>query len=276
MDKTLNNEKDVKNIAKIALKTFLDCFIGLMLILCSIFVLFPKFSLKINQTLGLAKVQEYNYQLIYKRSDNIADLYNVIICEENLGKTKKELNYLNEILARNDYQDFCKAMDNATISKLNDKKLIASTANVNGYLTARKVYCLYSLNSKNVESFVYQQTKSGKYKEYTFAVFVDLIVGDTNLTKSQKKELLSEFIVLSELDVENSKLISMEDLVEAKVAGLVSLVDNKNTTENDKLVYKYELMRYYGANVSLYEILGDEGKQESNLNLYNNLKSQIG
>ncbi len=276
MDKTLNNEKDVKNIAKIALKTFLDCFIGLMLILCSIFVLFPKFSLKINQTLGMEKVQEYNYQLIYKRSDNIADLYNVIICEENLGKTKKELNYLNEILARNDYQDFCKAMDNATISKLNDKKLIASTANVNGYLTARKVYCLYSLNSKNVESFVYQQTKSGKYKEYTFAVFVDLIVGDTNLTKSQKKELLSEFIVLSELDVENSKLISMEDLVEAKVAGLVSLVDNKNTTENDKLVYKYELMRYYGANVSLYEILGDEGKKESNLNLYNNLKNQIG
>lgn len=276
MDKTLNNEKDIKNIAKIALKTFLDCFIGLMLILCSIFVLFPKFSLKINQTLGLAKVQEYNYQLIYKRSDNIADLYNVIICEENLGKTKKELNYLNEILARNDYQDFCKAMDNATISKLNDKKLIASTANVNGYLTARKVYCLYSLNSKNVESFVYQQTKNGKYKEYTFAVFVDLIVGDTNLTQSQKKELLSEFIVLSELDIENSKLISMEDLVETKIAGLVSLVDNKNTTENDKLVYKYELMRYYGANASLYEILGDEDKQESNLNLYNNLKSQIG
>lgn len=266
MDKTLNNEKDMKNIAKIALKTLLDCFIGLMLILCSIFVLFPKFSLKINQTLGLAKVQEYNYQLIYKRSDNIADLYNVIICEENLGKTKKELNYLNEILARNDYQDFCKAMDNATISKLNDKKLIASTANVNGYLTARKVYCLYSLNSKNVESFVYQQTKSGKYKEYTFAVFVDLVVGDTKLTQSQKKELLSEFIVLSEF----------EKLVETKIAGLVSFVDNKNTSENDKLVYKYELMRYYGANASLYEILGDAGKQESNLNLYNNLKNQIG
>lgn len=276
MDKTLNNEKDMKNIAKIALKTLLDCFIGLMLILCSIFVLFPKFSLKINQTLGLTKVQEYNYQLIYKRSNNIADLYNVIICEENLGKTEKELTYLNEILARSDFQDFCKAMDNATISKLNDNKLIASTANVNGYLTARKVYCLYSLNSKNVESFVYQQTKSGKYKEYTFAVFVDLVVGDTILTQSQKKELLSEFIVLSEFDVENSKLISMEKLVETKIAGLVSLVDNKNTSENDKLVYKYELMRYYGANASLYEILGDADKQESNLILYNNLKSQIG
>lgn len=274
MEKQLAKENNVKNIVKIALKTLVDCFVGLMLIVCFIFAFFPKFSLKIHQSLGLKKVQEYDYQLIFDRTDNIADLYNVIIYEEFLGKTKKELGFLNEILARDDYYEFCDAMDEATIKRLNDKKLIASSANVNGYLAGRKVYCLYSLGSKNVQSFIYEQTKNGKYKEYSYAVYVDLVNGDDSLTTEQKKTIFKELMLLQTADMENKKLVSTEDLVEAKIDGLKSLI-KVTTNENDQLILKYVLMRYYGANATLYRILGDEDKQIENSNLYNSLKLEI-
>lgn len=274
MKSQLVEEKNVKKLAKIAIKTLIDCFVGLMLIICFIFVLFPKFSLKMHQSLGMEKVQEYDYQLIFDRTNNIADLYNVIIYEEFLGKTKKELGYLNEILVRDDYYEFCDAMDEATIKRLNDKKLIASSANVNGYLAGRKVYCLYSLGSKNVQSFVYEQTKNGKFKEYSYAVYVDLVNGDDSLTAEQKKTIFKELMLLQTVDTENKKLVSTEDLVENKIDGLKSLIA-VTTNENEKLVLKYVLMRYYSANATLYGILGDEEKQTENSNLYNSLKLEI-
>lgn len=287
MDSSLQNEKSAKNIVKIALKTLLDCFIGLMLILASIFALFPKFSLKINQTLGLKRVQEYNYQMIYDRSGNIADLYNLIIYEEKLNNTQKELVCLNEILARDDYNEFCDGIDEASIKRVDDKKLIPYSANVNGYLVGRKVQCLYLLDSKNVQSFVYEQTKNGKYKEYSFAVYVDLVASDKSLTTEQKRLILEDFIGLSELDTEKATLVSMEELVKNKIEGLKSLIEIESD-ENNKLIFTYELMRFYGANASLYEILSSgenlteaekasyEKKQQINLNHYNELKTQLG
>lgn len=286
MENMLQNEKNAKNIAKITLKTLLDCFIGLMLILASIFALFPKFSLKINQTLGLKRVQEYNYQMIYDRSGNIADLYNLIIYEEKLNQTQKELICLNEILVRDDYKQFCDSMDEASMKRVSDKKLIPYSANVNGYLVGRKVQCLYLLGSKNVQSFVYKQTKNGKYKEYSFAVYVDLVVRDKSFTDEQKSLILSDFIEMQEIDEESGNLVSMEELVKNKIDGLKSLIDIGND-KNDKLIFTYELMRFYGANASLYEILSKrtnisesekerfEDKYQINLNYYNELKTSL-
>lgn len=270
---THDNGKFAKRIAKIVLKSLLDCFIGLMIIVGLFFVAFPKFSLKINETLGLKKIQEYNYQMIYKKSNNIADLYNLIIFEGKLENTSKELGYLNEILIRDDFQDFCYSMDSATIKRLDDKKLISYSANVRGYLVARKVYCLYVLGSKNVQSFVYEQTKNGKFKEYSFAAYVDLVVNDASLTNQEKETILSEFLSLQKLDTENN-LVSFEKLVKNKVSGLNSLI-SVTVNENDKLVLKYVLMRLYGANASVYEILGETEKAENNLSLYNELKSEL-
>ena len=80
MEERTNEESvDVKKGLKIALKTLVSCFVVIMFMICSIFVLFPKMSLKINDVLGLKKAKELNYQMIYNRSSKITDLYNVII-----------------------------------------------------------------------------------------------------------------------------------------------------------------------------------------------------
>ena len=110
-----------KNGVKIGLKTLACCFVVIMFSLTFIFVLFPKFSLKINNSLGLNKVKELNYQMIYARTDKIADLYNVILYEGEVGKTSKELTYIDEIIKRTDYNDFCNAMDKASLKSVKDK-----------------------------------------------------------------------------------------------------------------------------------------------------------
>ena len=55
---------DFKLALKTGLKTLLNCFIGIMFILSFIFVVTPRFSLKVNNVLGLDKVKELNYQMI--------------------------------------------------------------------------------------------------------------------------------------------------------------------------------------------------------------------
>lgn len=275
MEKVLQEKNSPKNIVKIVLKTLLDCFIALMLVICFIFALFPKLSLKINETLGLKSAMEFNYQTIYDRSGKIDDLYNLIIFEQELKHVNKELVCLNEILAHDDYKNFCKAMDEASVKRLNNKRLTPYSANINGFLVGRKVQCLYSLASKNVQSFVYEQTKNGKFKEYSFAVYVDLVCSDENLNQNEKKIILEEFIELQELDTEKMDLVSLEELVENKIDGLKSLVQI-TSSQTDQIIYKYELMRFYGANASLYEILGDSDKQTDNFKYYEKLKAEIG
>ena len=78
MENASKEEKiSFKRGLKIGLKTLIACFVVIMFSLTFIFVLFPKFSLKINNSLGLTKLKELNYQMIYNRTDNISDLYNV-------------------------------------------------------------------------------------------------------------------------------------------------------------------------------------------------------
>ena len=67
MDSLQKEELSVERGLKISLKTLIDCFIVIMLLMCSIFVLSPKLSLKIHETIGNKKIQELNYKMIYSK-----------------------------------------------------------------------------------------------------------------------------------------------------------------------------------------------------------------
>lgn len=260
--------KDIKKGVKIALKTLGDCFIVIMLAICSIFVLFPSFSLKIHKSLGMKKMQELDYQMIYAKSDNIADLYNIILFEEQYGNTKKELVYIDKIIERDDYYEFCASMDKSIREKLKDNSQIAYTANTNGYLLSRKVTIMYKSGVENINSYVYRQAKSGKITEYTFYTYVNLIDNDKTLTVEQKKEILTLLVGI------NDGSGSFESLVEKRIGMLKTSIIQEDD-EKKQLAYKGVLLRFYDANATLYEILGDEDKAEENLNLYNKIRAQI-
>lgn len=260
--------KDIKKGVKIALKTLGDCFIVIMLAICSIFVLFPSFSLIIHQSLGMKKMQELDYQMIYAKSDNIADLYNIILFEEQSGNTKKELAYIDKIIERDDYHEFCASMDKSIKEKLTDNSKIAYTANTNGYLLSRKLTIMYNSGVEKIDSYVYRQTKSGKITEYTFYTYINLISKDEYLTDAEKKEKLT--LLVGVYDESGS----IEMLLNQRVNTIKDL-KMRETDKKQKMVYNGLLLRIYDAKTTLYEILGDEDKAAENLTLYGQIRDEI-
>ncbi|MBR3885835.1 MAG: hypothetical protein IKJ33_05215 [Clostridia bacterium] len=270
MDNASKEEKvDWVKGVKIALKTLVACFVVIMFSLTFIFVLFPKFSLKINNTLGLDKVKELNYQMIYKRTDKITDLYNVILFEAELGKTSKELEYIDEIIKRDDYVDFCKTMDKVSFESSKDKQMIPYLVNVNGYLTSRKIVCLYELDINGIETYVYRQTATGKFAEYSFATYVDLVCDDETLTDAQKREKLSFIINIVDTSGKTHK-----ELLNKRIDDINNRL-NIEDSEEGKISLQYALTRIYRARYCVYETLGNEAEMLSNKTAYETAKTKL-
>lgn len=254
---------------KTGLKTFVFCFVGIMFILASIFVLFPKMSLKINNALGFNKLKEKNYQMIYSRTDDIADLYNLILHEGEIKNFSKELEYIDEMIQREDFDSFCRAMDKASLEAVSDKNMIPYSVNVNGYLLSRKVICLYNLKLNGADTYVYRQTSTAKFTEYSFSTYVDLICDDKELTIEQKRERLSLFMDM--FDVSGKTLSELIDI-------RIDNINNNLKLEQDKekeISLLYTLTRIYRSRYYAYDILGDETKKNTNASEYENTKIKL-
>ena len=267
-----NGNVQIKKGVKIALKTLLDSFVVIMLLMCSIFVMIPKLSLKIHQTLGMEKMQELNHKMIYSRSDNVADLYNLIIFEGEQSDYQEELSYIDAMIARADYKEFCDSMDTASLEKISSDGLNAYSANVNGYLLSRKVVCMYELNQEGMDSYIYRQTNSGKISEYSFSTYVDLIYFDESLTKEEKAEKLSTLIEIS--DIYDGRLLSLEDLLKTRVYSLKTAVPLEQD-ENKKDVLRYTLMRIYASRYYVYDAIGNSELKNENYELYKAMKVEL-
>lgn len=257
---------------KIALRTLACCFIVSMITLCSIFVLFPKTSLKINEEFGFVKVQEYNYQLIYDRSGKITDLYNLVLFEEKQKNTAKELVYIDKMLARTDYSAFCKSMDKASLESVKNKNLIPYSSNINGYLLSRKVICLYAKKTESFDGYLYEQTKNGDICEYSFSTYVDLVFADESLTTEQKKEKFDSLMLISKADGES--MVSLETLVENRVNALNNRL-SVETDDNQKIILNYTLMRIYASRYYVYSTQGNETLKQENSELYKQAKTNL-
>lgn len=261
-----------KNGVKIGLKTLACCFVVIMFSLTFIFVLFPKFSLKINNSLGLNKVKELNYQMIYNRSDKITDLYNVILCEGELGKFSKELEFIDEIIIRDDYSEFCKTMDKASLESVTDKQMLPYSVNVNGYLMSRKIICLYNLKTDGIETYVYRQTSTGKLAEYCFSTYVDLVYNDTSLSDAEKREKLAFLMNINE--VQNNELVSQAKLLDLRIG----YINDRLAIETDKegqIALQYTLTRIYRSRYYVYEVLGNVEKKAENKTAYDTAKAKL-
>ena len=269
MDNALHREEiDIKKGVKIGFKTLLDCFIVIMLVLCSIFVLSPKLSLKIHETTGNKKVQELNYRMIYANSNNIADLYNLILIEGELGNSKAELFYIDKMISRDDYDDFCDKLDDVSSEKIDTEGLTSYSANVNGYLLSRKVICMYNLEESGLEAYIYRQVRSGKISEYTFSSYVDLVYFDKALTQAEKREKLS--CIMDTMDGINGKL---SDLLQTRVNSLKTAITLAE--DNKKDVLRYTLMRIYASRYYVYDAIGNEDLKNENHEAYKEIKAEL-
>ena len=272
MENYAEDKEQVKMGFKIGLRTLAICFIVLMLVYCSIFVLFPQTSLKINQELGLQKVQELNLEKIYKKSGKSGDLYNLIISTQKNGHIKKELKYINEMLEREDYEEFCDRVDEASLKSIKDKNLVPYSSNVNGYFLSRRVICIYSLKLDCLETYIYDGLSNGKITEYSFSTYVDLIYSDEELTKEEKIEKYNDLMQTSKVSGET--LVTLSSLLDERISNINAMLSSVENNDK-KIILTYCLMRIYQSKFYIYEIEGIETNKARNYELYIQAKKSL-
>ena len=267
MTETNENVKlDTKRVAKIALKTISNLFIGIMFALMVIFFAAPSFSLKISKTFGSLKGQEVCYERLYIQSGKISDLYNLILINEKQGDIENEFAYINQITKKSNYKEFCEAMDKASILKITSKELIPYTCDVNAYIRSQKVECMYELGEDQTIEVVVQ-TVSGELTDISIAVYVDLINEDETLTEKQKTEKFVE--LMGKNIIVGGASAGTQTILNDRIEDIKTELDKTDLTLARRILLEYSLVRIYRAEYLINVYLDDSAAIESYKDLYN-------
>ena len=236
------------------LKIFVAAFSAINLLFALVVFAAPRFGAKLTSFLGLTSAERYCYTKIYKKSNSATDLYNLILFEENKGSLSREFEYINMLMKRDDYSEFCEKLDDASIKACDDKELIAYIGNVNMFLLNQKIKCMYNLDvSCNID--IRTNLASGNLLENTFSTYISIIESQ-KLSKNQKvalyKQLMSPtMITLIETKIENLNA-KLEEYKDVKYQNQIT----KDFAE--KVLFEYVLMRHYEACYKVYSVIGDD------------------
>ena len=267
MTETNENVKlDTKRVAKIALKTISNLFIGIMFALMVIFFAAPSFSLKISKTFGSLKGQEVCYERLYVQSGKISDLYNLILINEKQGDIENEFAYINQITKKSNYKEFCEAVDKASLLKITSKELIPYTCDTNAYIRSQKVECMYKLGEDQTIEVVVQ-TAAGELTDVSIAVYVDLINEDENLTEKQKTEKIVE--LMGKNIIVGGASAGTQTILNDRIEDIKTELDKQDLTLARRILLEYSLVRIYRAEYLINVYLDDSVAIENYKDLYN-------
>ena len=271
MTETKENNTESKKVFKIALKTLSFVFCGLMFFICLCFCLMPQFSLKISGLIGSKRAEEHGYERIYAKSGNNSDLYNLILFNQQEKDLSDELKYINELLSKKDYNEFCKAVDEASLKAVTLKELIPYSCDANAYIRGQKVACMYGLK-EDLETYVLVQTSAGELSDLSVAVYVDLINEDESLTATQKSEkiisLMNKGLIVGGAYSGASEIIN-------KRIDKLKLELLKDNSEAREIILQYSLARMYKANWLINSHLDNNVLAEEYRVLYNSENAKL-
>ena len=269
-EKEISKDKN-KLVAKIALKTMSYIFIGIMLFVCISFYLSPKLSLKISQYLGSASAQEVAYKRIYAKSGKNVDLYNLIQFNQKQNDLSDELKYINELMSKDNYKEFCSALDKASLSQVDSNELIPYMCDVNAYLRSQKVICMYALESE-FETYLLVQTSAGELSDLSFAVYIDLIHSDKTLTDTEKLEKI--IILMDKGIIVDKEFKDADTIIDLRINEIKEKL-TENLDLKDKIIMQYSLVRFYKAKYLIATYVDDSIAAESNRLLYNSENAKL-
>lgn len=271
MTETKENNIENKKMLKIALKTLSYVFCGIMFFICLSFCLMPNFSLKISTLIGSSRAQENCYERIYEKSGKNSDLYNLILFNQQQKDTIDELKYINELLNKKDYNEFCKAADAASLKAVTLKELIPYSCDTNAYVRGQKVSCMYALK-ENIETYVLVQTSAGELSDLSVAVYIDLINEDETLTSIQKSEkvisLMNKGLIVS------GSFNGAEAIIADRVNDLKIELE-KDNDESREIILQYSLVRMYKASWLINSYTDNNEKAEEFRVMYNSANEKL-
>lgn len=247
-----NNQKMVldKKMWLNSLKTFskilLCCvFVGFYMVTI-LFFLAPNFDVKIFKFIGAKKAQEACYVRIYESSDNITDLYNLVLFEKQIDQELKELNYINELLNREDYNEFVIKLDKSIVKEIKDKEMFASLTGTNAYLLNRKVKCMRALEITGAVSLVHKSLAGDDLQETTYAAYVNSVY-ESDMSKAEKVENLNE--LFNVLTTASDK--SVDELIAARFLEAELYVNDVKNSLIDRYLVQKAVMNLREANINV-------------------------
>lgn len=275
------NRNLIKSSLKIFAKVMFCVMVGFFFFVTSMFYLAPKINAKMFNFFGLTKAEESCYIQAYKNSEKTSDLYNLVLFEQEHSNTEKELYYINVLLSKNDYSDFCLKLNSSAIAKT-EKNMYVYVGDVNAYLVNRKLKCMYQLNSKVthenrsklVVSFVRSCLAGENLTELSFSTYVSLVLQDETLTSQQK---VSEFETFENL-ISTEETVSTRKLLTDREGALINKYINEKS-ESSKILFANALVKFYKAEYNYFKTLGEtennlqmiEDKYQIMLDAYNKL-----
>lgn len=256
VQKTVITAEVWKNALK---KTVKILFVVIMLVFyinAMVLTLLPRFSAKVYRFMGFSRAEEYSLERVYEKSKDNADLYNLIVFEQNKKNYEKELNYINMLMINDEYNEFCEQLDLSAMKTIKDKSLIAYMCNTKNYINSQKVKCLFNLGIP-VETFIYSNLATDYLTENSYATYIE-IVYNSNMSWSQKKEKIE---ALNETFSSQNPDVIVEDLFKERIADIV-LEKTREKGLSEKILLEYSLMENYKAGYLYNLIIENETQAE--------------
>lgn len=256
------SSKNIKNALKLFFKLFFAVFCIFCIVISSLFFIAPKVDAKIFNFLGLKNAEEGCYIQVYKKSQNSADLYNLILFEKQHNNLKKELEYIQLLELKEDFEEFCEKMNNTGIDFAKDKKnQYIYYADVQSYFITRKLNCKFKLNfdfkaNYDLSLEIIKNLENDCFTETSFYELINLILKYDKFTSLEKKNLIND-IFTSQNGIINLVLQRIEN-IELKIG------DEEN--EVSKILLQNSLVKHIRG-IYYYEVIVN-GKETETAKAY--------
>lgn len=252
----MEDTKDLKFTKQVwlgAFKTFGKILLGLIclwaFLLSVIFALSPMSCAKIFNFMGSTGAEEVCYKFEYRKTGSAASLYNIIIFEQNQGDWQEELYYLNLLSSREDYLNFCEKLDASAAVSVQNKSMLARTANTNSFIINQTVSAMYKsgVDRSSITDYIIKKLKNELAVEHSFATYVSLLISDTSLSENTKTSIC-KMLLLDE---------GLLDAFETKCSILEEMLDNEEK-EVKQLVIAYSMLSNAKAKYNLLAAAHEE------------------
>ena len=242
---------------------------SLFYLISMLFFISPNTDAKIFNFFGAKKAEEACYVRIYDNSQNIADLYNLILLESELENYDKELYYLNILMNDENYESFCLKLDESALETIdmNNLETLVYVCNTNSYLINQKVKCMYRLGfdspvSPTIRNYLKKQLENETTFETSFATYVELVYSDETISKEEKMNrvntaynavddlLFQRLVFLGAFNTTTNikvieQIISQHTIVCIKKAlYMIDLINSSGNASSSKLDYEKALSTY--------------------------------
>ena len=179
-------ESLVKDVLKTMLKTMVILVLIFVFGALGFYVINPKYSAQICAELGWKHAEVDCYELLYVRTKDNADLYNLIVKLGNVDEVEDQNSYIDRLLNTENYSEFCNNMDNSVVENFDNGSISAEQFcllyGVNEYLISTKVINLLKLEKYEA---AYELVKStfGNDGQYEFVLndYVEYLQADESL-----------------------------------------------------------------------------------------------